>query len=82
MRDMDYRRWIGMSAVMAGSIVVVINLVQGDVSFAIVLLVLLGVLLGLLLRWTRPGHGGAHISHAAARAAADDGDVILYWWPG
>jgi hypothetical protein len=82
MRDMDYRRWIGVSAVMAGLIVVGINLIQGDVVFAIILLVLLGVLLGVLLRWTRPGHGGAHISHAAAQAAAENGDVILYWRPG
>jgi hypothetical protein len=82
MRDMDYRRWIGVSAVMAGLIVVVINLIQGDLVFAIILLVLLGLLLGLLLWWTRPGRGGAHTSHAAAQAAAGDGDVILYWRPG
>ncbi len=82
MRDMDYRRWIGVSAVMAGLIVVVINLIQGDVGFAIVLLVLLGLMLWLLLWWTRPGRGGQHISRAAALAAADDGDVIVYWRPG
>ena len=78
----DYRRWIGVSGLMAGLVVVVINYVQGDVVFATILLVLLGVLLGLLLWWTRPGRGGAHISHAAAQAAAGDGDVIVYWRPG
>lgn len=82
MRGMDYRRWIGVSAVMAGLIVVVINVVQGDVVFAILLLVLLVVVLVVLLRWTRVGHGGAHVSHVAAQAAADDGDVIVYWRPG
>ncbi len=82
MRDMDYRRWIGESAVMAGLIVVVINLAQGDVGFAVVLLVVLAGVLGGLLWWTRPGYGGPHISHAAARAAAGDGDVIVYWRPG
>ena len=78
----DYRRWIGVSGVLAGLVVVVINYVQGDVLFATILLVLLGVLLGVLLWWTRPGRGGAHISHAAALAAAGDGDVIVYWRPG
>ena len=63
----DYRRNIGVSAVLAGLIVVVINYIQGDVVFATILLVLLGLLLGLLLWWTRPSRGGPHISHAAHR---------------
>ena len=79
--NMDYRLWIGVSAILAGLIVVVIGFIQGDVVFATILLVVLGLLLGLLLWWTRPS-GGPHISHAAAQAAAGDGDVIVYWTPG
>ncbi|MCP5032403.1 MAG: hypothetical protein GY939_11405 [Actinomycetia bacterium] len=79
---MDYRQWIGASGVMAGLVVVVINYTQGDVVFATILLVLVGLLFGLLVWWTRPSRGGPHISHAAAQAAAGDGDVILYWRPG
>lgn len=82
MRDMDCRQWIGASGVMAGSVVVVVNYIQGDVIFATVLLVLLGGLLGILLWWTRSSRGGAHVSHATAQAAAGDGDVIVYWRPG
>ncbi len=82
MGDMDYRQWFGVSGVMAGLVMVVINYIQGDVVFATILLALLGLLLGLLLWWTRPSGGGMHISHAAAQAAAGDGDVILYWRPG
>ncbi len=82
MRDMDYRQWIGLSSVMSGLMVVVINYIQGDVVFATILLGLLAVLLGVLLWWTRPSRGGPHISHAAAQAAAGDSDVILYWRPG
>ncbi len=82
MRDMDYRQWIGLSSVMSGLMVVVINYIQGDVVFATILLGLLPVLLGVLLWWTRPSRGGPHISHAAAQAAAGDSDVILYWRPG
>lgn len=82
MRDMDYRQWFGASGVLAGLIVVVINFIQGDTVFATILLVLLGLLLGLLIWWTRPSRGGPHISHAAAQAAAGDGDVIVYWRPG
>ena len=82
MRDLDYRQWIGASGVMAGLVVVIVNYIQGDVVFATILLVLLGLLLGLLVWWTRPSRGGAHISHAAAQAAAGDGDVIVYWRPG
>ena len=79
---MDYRQWFGASGVLAGLTVVVINFVQGDTVFATILLVLLGLLLGLLIWWTRPSRGGPHISHAAAQAAAGDGDVIVYWRPG
>ncbi len=82
MRDMDYRQWIGMSAVLAGLIAVVINLVQGDTAFAAVLAVMVAVLGGVLFWWTRPVRGGPHISHAAAQAAAGDDDVIIYWRPG
>jgi len=80
--NMDYRRWIGVSAILSGLIVVVIDYIQGDVLFATILLVVLGPLLGLLLWWTQPSRGGPHVSHAAAQAAAGDGDVILYWAPG
>ena len=79
---MDYRQWFGASGVLAGLIVVVINFIQGDTVFATILLVLLGLLLGLFIWWTRPSRGGPHISHAAAQAAAGDGDVIVYWRPG
>ena len=82
MWDMDYRQWFGVSGVMAGLIVVVINYIQGDAVFATMLLVVLGLLLGLLLWWTRPSRGGPHVSHAAAREAAGDDDVIVYWRPG
>ena len=82
MRDMDYRQWIGVSGVLAGLVVVVINYIQGDVVFATILLVVLLLLLGVLLWWTHPSRGGPHISHAAAQAAAGDGDVIVYWTPG
>ena len=82
MLDMDYRQWIGVSGVMAGLVVVVINYIQGDVVFATILLLLLGLLLGLLLWWTRPNGGRLHISHADAQAGAGNGDVIVYWRPG
>ncbi len=82
MMDMDYRQWFGMSGVMAGLIVVVINFAQGDVVFATILLGMVIVLFGLLVWWTRPERGGPHVSHAAAHAAAKDGDVIVYWRPG
>jgi hypothetical protein len=67
---------------MAGLVVVVINFIQGDTVFATTLLVLLGLFLGGLIWWTQPSRGGPHISHAAAHAAAGDGDVIVYWRPG
>jgi glutaredoxin len=82
MRAVDYRQWIGGSAVMAGLVVAFVNYLQGDVVLATVILVLAGLLLGLLVWWTRPSRGSAHISHAAAQAAAGDGDVIVYWRPG
>jgi hypothetical protein len=82
MRDTDYRQWVGGSVFLTGLVVVVVNYIQGDVAFATILLVLLGLLAGLLVWWTRPSRGGAHLSHAAAQAAAGDGDVIVYWRPG
>ena len=78
----DYRRNIGVSAVLAGLTVVVINYIEGDLYFATVLLLLLLLLLSTLLWWTQPGRSGPHLSHAAAQAAAGDGDVIVYWRPG
>jgi mycoredoxin len=78
----DYRRNIGVSAVLAGLIVVVINYLQGDLVVATVLLMLLVFLLSSLLWWTRSSRGGPHISHAAAQAAAGDREVIVYWRPG
>lgn len=79
---MDYRKWIGASGVMAGLIVVAVNFLQGDTAFATILLVLLGLLLGLLVWWTRPSRDDAHVSHAVAQSAAGDDDVIVYWRPG
>lgn len=78
----DYRRNIGVSAVLSGSIVVVVNYAGGDVAFASILLVTLAVALAVLLWWTRPSGRGPHVSHAAAQAAAGDHDVIVYWRPG
>ncbi len=79
---MDYRLWIGISGILAGLIAVAINYSQGDVAVATTLLVVLVPLLAALLWWTRPSRGRPHISHAAAQAAAGDGDVIVYWRPG
>ncbi len=78
----DYRRWMGVSAILAGCIAVAINYAQGDTAFATLLLLALAVLLVLLLWWTQPSRGGPHVGHAAAQAAAGDGDVIVYWTPG
>lgn len=66
---MDYGQWFGVSGVLAGLIVVVINFIQGDAVFATILLVLLGLFLSLLICWTRPSRSGPHISHAAALAS-------------
>ena len=79
---MDYRLWIGVSGILSGLIVVVVNFIQGDVVPATILLLVLGVMLAVLLWWTRPNRGGLHISHASARAATNDDDVIVYWRPG
>lgn len=78
----DYRRNFGVSVILAGLIVVVINFSSGDVAFATILLIVLAAALTALLWWTRAGRAGPHISHAAARAAAGDHDVIVYWRPG
>jgi hypothetical protein len=78
----DYRQRIGLSGILAGLVTVVVNYIQGDVVFATILLVLVGLLFGLLRWWTRPSRGGPHISHTEAQAAAGGGDVILYWRPG
>lgn len=64
---------------MAGLIVAVINYVQRDIRFATTLLVLLGLLARVHVWWTRPDRAGEHISHIAAHATADDGDVIVYY---
>lgn len=78
----DYRRNIGVSAVLAGLIVAAINYAGGDFAFATILLAVLTILLGVLLWWTRPSRGGPHMSHAAAQAAVGDRDVVVYWRPG
>lgn len=78
----DYRRAIGGSAILTGLIVVVINYIQGDGLIASIILAGLVVASALLIWWTRPDRGGLHIGHAAAQAAAADGDVIVYWGPG
>lgn len=78
----DYRQRIGLSVILSGLIVVMIDYSQGQVVFPTIVLIALGVLLGLLIWWTRPGRGGPHMSQAAAQAAAGDDDVILYWRPG
>jgi mycoredoxin len=78
----DYRRWVGASGVMAALVVAGINFIQGDVAFAAMLLVLLGVLSGVLFWLARRSREGPHTSHAVAQAAAGDGDVIIYFRPG
>lgn len=78
----DYRKAVGGSAILSGLIVVVIDFVQGDILTASIVLAVVVVAGVLLVRWTRPGGGGLHVSHAAAQAAAGDGDVIVYWRPG
>ena len=82
MMDMDYRLWFGMSAVLTGLIVAIIDIFQGDLVFATILLAAVVVSFVVLVWWTQPGRGGPHISHAAAQAAAQAGDVIIYWRPG
>ena len=78
----DYRQAIGWSAILSGLIVAVIDYIQGDVLVASIVLAGVVVAAGLLIWWTRPSRGGPHVSHAAAQAAAGDGDVIVYWRPG
>jgi len=39
-------------------------------------------LLAVLAWWSWPGRRGSHVSHAEAQAAANEGDVIVYWRPG
>ncbi len=80
--DMDYRQWIGLSAFLAGLIVVAIDIAQGDVVFAAIVFAIITPAFGGLVWWTQPGRGGPHISHAEAQAAASDRDVIVYWRPG
>lgn len=82
MLDMDYRRWFGFSAIVAGFIVVAINAAQGDTAFAVILAIALGAALGALIWWTQPERGGPHTSHADALATAGDDGVIVYWRPG
>jgi hypothetical protein len=78
----DYRKAIGGSAILSGLIVVVIQFVQGEVLIGSIVLAGVVVAAALLVWWTRPSGGGLHIGHAAAQAAAGDGDVIVYWRPG
>jgi Flp pilus assembly protein TadB len=78
----DYRKAVGWSVILSGLIVVVIDFVQGDILTASIVLAVVVVAAVLLAWWTRPSGGGLHVSHAAAQAAAGDGDVIVYWRPG
>jgi len=78
----DYRLWFGISILLSGAIVAIINIMQGDVVFATILLGVVAVLFYALIWWTHPSRSGPHISHAAAQAAAEDHDVIIYWRPG
>lgn len=80
--DMDYRLWFGMSGVLAGLIVAIINIVQGDTVFATILLAVVAVSFVVLIWSTQPSRDGPHMSHAAAQPAAEDRDVIIYWRPG
>ncbi len=78
----DYRRAIGWSAILSGLIVVVIDYIQGDTLVASIVLAGVVVAAGLLIWWTRPSGGELHVSHAEARKAAGDDDLIVYWRPG
>lgn len=79
--NMNYRRWAVVCTVLVGSIVAVVGYVTGAVVSAAIFVVIQGLVLALLLWLTRPSDSAAHLSHAAAQAAASDGDVIVYWMP-
>ena len=81
-KAMDYRLWFGVSALLAGVIVAVINIAQGDVVFATILLGVIAALFAALIWLTQPSRSGPHISHAAAQAAERDDGIIIYWRPG
>jgi len=81
-KAMDYRLWLGISALLAGVIVAFINVAQGDVVFATIVLGAIAVLFPALIWLTQPSRSGPHISHAAAQAAERDHGIIIYWRPG
>ncbi len=82
MLNMDYRRWTVVATVVIGSTVAIIGYVTGLVVSAAIFLLLQGLSLGLLLWFTRTSTDHSDLTHAAAQAAAGDGDVIIYWMPG
>lgn len=77
----DYRKRIIASGAITGFGLATVNYIQRDFGFATILLTIACLLVCVLIRLSRPS-SGAHVSHAAAQAAAGDGDVILYWRPG
>ena len=77
----DYRQRMAFPGIITGAVWATVNIIQGDLAFAAILLALTAVAIGWLLRMTRSS-GGPHISHAAAQANAGADDVIVYWRPG
>ena len=80
--QMDYRRWTIVSALAVGLAVASIGYLSGAVVSAAIFLLIQGLVVGLLLWWTRPREDLPQLSHAAAQAAAGADDVIIYWMPG
>ncbi len=80
--NMDYRRWSVVSALLVGLTVAIIGYLSGAFVPAAIFVAIQGVVLGVLLWWTRPGDGVSSLSHAEAQAAASERDVIVYWMPG
>ena len=71
--------WIpALLGVVAGIVAVVVNIADGNIAFAVVLLLLFAG----IGWWSWPGRQGSHIAHAAAQESASADDVIVYWRPG
>lgn len=79
---MNYRQLTGVSTVVVGLLVLVFGYIQGNMAFALTFVAIQALAASVLLWFSRPRHGGAHLSHTAAQAAAGDDDIILYWQPG
>ncbi len=79
MNSQAVKRWLPATfGVLCWFGAVVVNYLNGRVVFASVLAAIF-LVVGW---WSWPGRRGAHVSHAAAQAAAGDDDLIVYWRPG